>query len=169
MSDAFRSTWEIQARWSTTANVLKRNLGRARTLVLLLTIAGAVLVTLGGTVSGFDASTGKALGLAGAAALALAPLINKRSASGPSVGWVRARPAAERLKTELYFYLTRTGLYEILRAPIANSFSVGTRCVLPGLLETLERGVKVDTVQNRAAGERTSTSGGAQAWSRTRT
>jgi hypothetical protein len=112
MSGAFRSTWEMQARWSTTASVLKQNVGRARTLVLLLTVAGAVLVTLGGTVSGFDAATGKALGLAGAVALALAPVINKRSASGSSVGsWVRARSAAERLKTELYFYLTRTGLY----------------------------------------------------------
>jgi len=112
MSGAFRSTWEIQARWSTTASVLKRNVDRARTLVLLLTIAGAVLVTLGGTVSGFDGATGKALGLAGAVALALAPVINRRSAAGSSVGsWVRARSAAERLKTELYFYLTRTGLY----------------------------------------------------------
>jgi hypothetical protein len=83
-----------------------------RALVLLLTIAGAILVTLGGSVSGFDKATGKVLGLARAIALALAPVISRRSAAQPSVrSWVRARSVSERLKTELYFYLTRTGRY----------------------------------------------------------
>jgi hypothetical protein len=112
MSNAFESTWQAQARWSATANELKRHLNWARTLVLLLTIAGAALVTLGGSVAGFDQTSGKVLGAAGAVALALAPLIGKNSAGRSNVeDWVRARSASEGLKTQLYFYLTKVGAY----------------------------------------------------------
>jgi hypothetical protein len=112
VSSAFDSTWEAQARWSAVANSLKRRLGWARTIVLLLTIVGAVLVTLGGTAAGFDEAVGKGLALAGAAALALVPIIGKNSAGQSNVqSWVRARSVSEGLKTELYFYLARVGVY----------------------------------------------------------
>jgi hypothetical protein len=111
-STAIELTWNAQRRWSAVANRLRRDLVRARTLLLALTLAGALLVTLGTTVTDFDDTTGKALGAVGALLLALVPVVGSRSAGRANVrNWVRARSISEGLKAAAYGYLTATGTY----------------------------------------------------------
>src|SRR5262249_36289240 len=109
---ALQAAWQEQRRWSAAANRLKRDLQRARTLVLGLTLAGAFLVSLGTSVAKLDTTTGKVVGAIGAALLALVAVLGPRSAGKANVrNWVRARSISEGLKTEVYCYLTGSGRY----------------------------------------------------------
>jgi ABC-type multidrug transport system fused ATPase/permease subunit len=99
------SVWRQQSVWSQTADRLKRDLTRWRVAALALTVAGALLATLGTQLQGVNATMGKTLVWAGAIAVGLVPLL--RTLQGPSAveAWTRARSASESLKEQIYTYL----------------------------------------------------------------
>jgi hypothetical protein len=105
------SVWQQQSVWSQTADRLKRNLTRARTAALILTITGAVLATVGTQVAGVSSAASKGLLWAAAVAVGLVPLLRPRFSRRPVEAWARARSASESLKEQVYTYLARVSPY----------------------------------------------------------
>lgn len=103
-SPALASTWQQQLIWSTTANRLKQDITRARTIALGLVIAGALLQTAASQVP-YDAVK-TALRVVGVLALAGVPIIRQVKLGTERVrDWIRARSVSEGLKAETYLYL----------------------------------------------------------------
>jgi len=102
--------WGRQSVWSQTANKLKAELGRSRSQVLGLTIAGAVLTTAA-VVGGLESAVGKALAGMGAFAVALAGTVRARAGKDATQNWTRARSVAEGIKSETYLYTTSSDGY----------------------------------------------------------
>jgi hypothetical protein len=90
---------------------LKGGLTRWRAIALGLTIAGAVLATLAVQVAELSSPAGKGLALAGALAVALAPVVRGRFGSPVVQDWTRARSTSEAVKSEVFMYLAGTGRY----------------------------------------------------------
>jgi hypothetical protein len=113
---SLRSAWDQQAVWSATASRLKRRIERARSWILGLVIAGAVLETLAGQLAGAGGTSlaaSRMAAAAGAIAIALAGALQARSRSAQNVTrWTRARSASEALKEQVFRYLTCTGAYQ---------------------------------------------------------
>jgi hypothetical protein len=103
--------WQAQSVWSQAANRLKGGLTRWRAIALGLTIAGAVLATLAVQVAELSSPAGKGLALAGALAVALAPVVRGRFGSPVVQDWTRARSTSEAVKSEVFMYLAGTGRY----------------------------------------------------------
>lgn len=110
-ASAAESVWRQQSIWSQTANRLKRDLTRSRVATLALTIAGAVLATLGTQVTAVGTPAGKGLLWAAAVAVGLVPVIRPRFGRQAVEVWVRARSASESLKEQVYTYLAEVGPY----------------------------------------------------------
>ncbi len=109
--DVLAAAWRQQSLWSKTADVLKASLTRWRTVILAGLVAGAVLETMA---LQFESGSvpQRGLALAGAAALAVVPVVRSSKVDRDSiVDWTRARSASEAIKQEVYEYLTRTGDY----------------------------------------------------------
>jgi SMODS and SLOG-associating 2TM effector domain 1/Protein of unknown function (DUF4231) len=112
LSSALSSTWQGYRRWALTARGLKTDLDRWRLWTLILAVAGATLATLGqqlGTLGGGDEATArlaaKAVGLAGAAAIAVSAYFAREALSNENVQrWTKSRSAAESLKAAIYLY-----------------------------------------------------------------
>ncbi|MGH3621906.1 MAG: DUF4231 domain-containing protein, partial [Sciscionella sp.] len=108
--------------WSQTANRLKRSITRWRTVTLGLTIAGAVLATLGAQVASLSTVTGKVLAWLAAVAVAVIPVTAPRAGRQTIQAWTRARSVSEALKSELYTLLAGASPYrgadrdEVLRS-----------------------------------------------------
>jgi SMODS and SLOG-associating 2TM effector domain 1/Protein of unknown function (DUF4231) len=103
-SPAFASTWQQQRVWSTTANGLRRDITRARSIALGLVIAGALLQTAASQVPHDTVKT--ALRVVGILALAIVPVIRQAKLGTERVrDWIRARSVSEGLKAETYLYL----------------------------------------------------------------
>jgi hypothetical protein len=116
---------ERQGTWSATADMLKARVDRARTVVLALGVAGAVLETAATSMP----SGGGRMSVAwiGAACLALIPLLSARFLSRARVNaWTRARSASEALKSEGYRFRARAEPYdrpETAGAELASAMS----------------------------------------------
>jgi SMODS and SLOG-associating 2TM effector domain 1/Protein of unknown function (DUF4231) len=110
VASVVRDAWDRQSVWSQVADNLKAGVTRARSIVLVLTISGALLSTAA-AVAGLKEPAGKTLGAFGALAIGLAGIARSRTAPQAVQDWTRARSAAEGIKTEVYAYLTRVGAY----------------------------------------------------------
>ncbi|HEV7998554.1 MAG TPA: DUF4231 domain-containing protein [Planctomycetaceae bacterium] len=120
-TDAVKTAWDDQSRWSLTANQLKASLTFWRNLAELAGVAGAILATLSATLP-HDGPRFRWLrigsAIAAAVVLALVPFILKFAASKDQVSnWVRARSAAEALKENVFRYLTGAPPYGPAKAP----------------------------------------------------
>lgn len=106
MSDALASDleqylWNEQAAWSQTADRLRDVRSRTRSIVMVLTIAGAVLQTFAGTAPAFRTPAG----IAGTIALSLAAGIAGFFMKPENTQrWLRARSVSEGIKSEFYAY-----------------------------------------------------------------
>jgi hypothetical protein len=98
--------WQRHRRWSSVANRTRRSLDRWRYRNLALIIIGAVFGALAAQAGWFSAGMTGALGAAGAAALALAGLVQSQLLSADRVRtWRESRAASESLKAVVYQYL----------------------------------------------------------------
>jgi hypothetical protein len=98
--------WQRHRRWSSVANQTRRSLDRWRYRNLALIIIGAVFGALAAQAGWFSAGMTGALGAAGAAALALAGLVQSQLLSADRVRtWRESRAASESLKAVVYQYL----------------------------------------------------------------
>jgi SMODS and SLOG-associating 2TM effector domain 1/Protein of unknown function (DUF4231) len=104
-----QSAWRDEELWSETADRLKAELTRWRNWAAIAGVAGALFETFAGTLGGLDAPWSwlrPAIALAGAAILAIVPIVLRTKASNDRVAeWTRARSASEALKEEIYRYL----------------------------------------------------------------
>ncbi|HEV2253437.1 MAG TPA: DUF4231 domain-containing protein [Streptosporangiaceae bacterium] len=105
------AVWRQQSLWSQTANRLKRDMTRWRLIALSLTIAGAVLATLGTQVASISTPAGKGLVWASAIAVGAVPLLRPRFGPKSVEAWARARSASETLKEQVYTYLAGVSPY----------------------------------------------------------
>jgi len=103
--------WGRQSVWSQTANRLKAQLFRARTLALALTVIGAVAALAGSQLLPVHRLCGQLLMFVAAVAVELAPVVGRWTGAGPVSEWVRARSVSEAVKTELHLFLTGSGRY----------------------------------------------------------
>lgn len=106
--DVLAWVWRQQSVWSKTAGMLKAEISQWRMVVLAGLVAGAVLETLAFQ---FESGSGpqRALALAGAAALAVVPVVRSTKVNRDGiVNWTRARSVSEALKQEVYGYCTGT-------------------------------------------------------------
>lgn len=106
--DIVRSAWLDQARWSKTAEGLRRGLGRWRMIAAVGGVLGALLSTLAAALPNetrFE-PVRAGLALAGAVLLGIVAVILRTQVSRERIqAWVRARSAAEALKEEIYRFL----------------------------------------------------------------
>ncbi|MFE6688694.1 DUF4231 domain-containing protein [Streptomyces sp. NPDC057743] len=109
--------WDRQSVWSQAADRAKRAIGRARTVALVLGVAGACAGTAAAQVMAVSAGVGRGLALLAAVAVGLVPLA--AGAAGPQRvrDWTRLRALSEEFKSELYAYLARVGPYRDGDAP----------------------------------------------------
>jgi hypothetical protein len=100
--------WRRHRRWSRVADETSRSLERWRTRNLTLIVVGAVLGALAAQAGRFSAGATTAFGAVGAAALALAGVVQSRMLGADRLRtWVEARAASESLKSAVYQYLAR--------------------------------------------------------------
>jgi hypothetical protein len=110
MDDMFRLLWEKYRTWADTSARLKTRNTAWKRKVLILTIGGTMLATLGSVAGG---RVGRALPMLGAAALALATYFGKELLdSAHEEQWTRARAAAEAFKSEAHRYLVQAMPYD---------------------------------------------------------
>jgi hypothetical protein len=109
------TTWGDQGVWSAVAGRLKRQIMRARTLILTLIVTTAILETAAAQIAhvqGNTAALPRALAIAGAVLAAFAATLQTQSRPQERIKqWMRARSASEAMKEQVYRYLTRTGKY----------------------------------------------------------
>jgi len=95
--------WDEQVAWSQTADRLRDVRSRSRSIVMVLTIAGAVLQTFTGVTG--DPAFRTAAGIAGTIALSLAAGIAGFFLKPENTQrWLRARSVSEGIKAEFYAY-----------------------------------------------------------------
>ena len=101
-----------EERWTLTADRLKKSWARARSLILGLSFAGAILAALAVQTHTLYPAASEAAGYAAAVALALVVVVR---AQGLPVGrvqaWVLADAASQSLQGEMYQYRTSSGPY----------------------------------------------------------
>jgi hypothetical protein len=98
--------WQVQRRWSAAANRAGASIERWRVVNLALLVLGSVLGALATQDQWFPDSITTALGLAGAAALALAGFVQTRILTADKVrAHVVARATSEALKGLVHHYL----------------------------------------------------------------
>jgi len=103
--------WDDHTAWSELADGLKRARTRARAVVLVLTVIGAVLQTVAGTYHSVDAS--RVAGYAGTVALALVPVITAAWLKPDRTKkWLRARSISEGIKSEFHVYRAQASPYD---------------------------------------------------------
>ena len=100
--------WGEYRTWAATSRAAKKRVTDWRFRVLILTIAGAVLATLGGQLAASAWLAGwlrLAPGVAAGAALALAAYFSREVLGDAQIkAWLRARSTAEALKTETFLF-----------------------------------------------------------------
>jgi hypothetical protein len=117
MSDAaVIEIWTKYRGWAQRASAIKAGLDRWRLWTLVMTIAGAFLATLAGSLKGDGASNSllpQALSAASAVAMAVAAFLS-RSMLDPQVEreWIRARSLAEACKSEAFRFATTLPPYD---------------------------------------------------------
>jgi hypothetical protein len=105
--------WQRQSIWSQTADALKATPARARRWRLALIIMGAGLALAGTQLKPVKhlAGVGVGVGLAATVVMAGTALLRGRETLGQVRDWTRARSVSEAIKTEVFLYLTHTGIY----------------------------------------------------------
>jgi hypothetical protein len=106
----FQLLWERYRAWSHTSGTLKRKNAAWKRNVLILTIGGTLLATVGPFA---PTPFSRILPIAGAAALAFATYLARELLDTThEQRWTRARTAAEALKSEACKYLVRAAPYD---------------------------------------------------------
>ncbi|MEV8433646.1 DUF4231 domain-containing protein [Streptomyces sp. HUAS 31] len=105
------TTWRRQSVWSQAASAQKREIRRARSLLLALGIAAAALGTASGQLMGPVPWLGRACAVAAAFAAAGLPFATGRCGSQALADWTRLRAVSESLKSEVYVSLAGAGRY----------------------------------------------------------
>lgn len=101
-NDLEQYLWNEQVAWSQTADRLRDVRSRSRSIVMALTVVGAVLQTFAGT---GDPAFRTTAGIAGTIALSLAAGIAGFYLKPENTHrWLRARSVAEGIKSEFYAY-----------------------------------------------------------------
>jgi hypothetical protein len=101
-----------QERWTLTANRMKDSWARARSLILGLSFAGAILAVLTVQIHIPYPVASEAVGYAGAVALALVVVVRAQGLRRARVqAWVLADAASQSLLSEMYLYRTSSGPY----------------------------------------------------------
>ncbi len=103
--------WNQQSIWSQTADRMKRTIGRARLGMLAATVLGAILATAASALAASASGPSRALAVAAAVAVGVAPLFRSRCTGTALQHWTRARSVSEALKSEVYQWLARSGEY----------------------------------------------------------
>ncbi len=110
MDDMFHLLWERHRAWADTAAHLKHTNAGWRRSVLVLTIGGTALATIGPFAG---AGIERVLPMLGAGALALATYFGRELLdSRHEEKWTRARAAAEAFKSEAHRYLVQAPPYD---------------------------------------------------------
>jgi hypothetical protein len=110
MDDMFKLLWQRYRTWSVTSTLLKKRSTVWKRYVLILTILGTALATLGPFA---PSPLARLLPLGGAVALAVATFFGKELLdSKHEERWTRARAAAEALKSEACKYLVQAPPYD---------------------------------------------------------
>jgi hypothetical protein len=103
--------WREQSIWSLTANRMKREIRRARSISLALVVTAAVMGALAGVLVKSTPIVGRVLiGLA-AFAMASLPLLRPGWSGTRLRDWTRARSVSEALKSEVSLWLAKAGEY----------------------------------------------------------
>ncbi len=97
--------WERQRIWSLTANRLKTGLDRARSRVLVLGIATAVLAVAATQAGQVSEMWGRVASVAAAVTAAVGVWQQRRVTTDSIRNWTRARSASEALKSLVYTHL----------------------------------------------------------------
>ena len=111
MDPMFTLLWQQYRTWADTARHLKEQNGRWKRNVLILTVVGTALATLGPHAG--NALVARVLPMIGAAALAVATFFGKELLDAAhEERWTRARAAAEAFKSEACKYLVHIPPYD---------------------------------------------------------
>lgn len=102
--------WQRQRLWSQAANRLKARYERARSWLLGLSVAGAVLAAAA-VVADLSSSLGRGLSFAAALAVGFAGIVGARTGQEAVRDWTRARSVSEAIKSEVYVRLLELGPY----------------------------------------------------------
>jgi hypothetical protein len=119
MDRTLEFVWGQHRSWAATARTLKNQITRNGVIVLGLTLAGTAVGTLAPTFTGDGNSTpAKVLGLVAAALLGVATYLTSQLLGDTDrQNWVKARAAAEGLKSESYKYAAGAVPYDGVDAP----------------------------------------------------
>ncbi len=108
-----------QAAWSRAANQLKSRIDKARWVVLLLSVLGAILAATASQMQGAEPNVATLVAprtwvaITGAVSLAFATFFTQRLLGADHVAvWVRARAISERLKREAFKFAAATSPYD---------------------------------------------------------
>jgi hypothetical protein len=113
---AEEEAWNEHVGWSKAANRLKARRTKSRSLVLYLTVVGAALQTLAGTVPW--ATVRVTAGIAGTIALAVVPILAGYFLKPEETRkWLRARSISEGIKSEVYTFCAGGAPYDGEAAP----------------------------------------------------
>jgi hypothetical protein len=111
--DSLVATATRAAQWSTTANLLKAAISRARWTTFTLSMLGATAATIAGQIPAADTNLRNWFAGAGAVALAVVTFVTGRLlTANRTSSWIQVRAAAEALKREAFRYATRAAPYE---------------------------------------------------------
>jgi len=111
VDEMFELLWQKYRTWSVTSVAFKQKNAAWRRNVLILTIGGTALATLGPFA---PAPLSRILPMIGAAALALATYFGRELLDTKhEEQWTRARAAAEALKSEAFKYLVQAPPYDV--------------------------------------------------------
>jgi hypothetical protein len=136
-NSALKYLWGQYRTWDLTAKALKKSISRWREIVLALSIGGAALGTLSQQINAWKivampAWLATTLGVLGGAALGLAGYFTKELLNpGPEAKAVRARAAAEALKSNAY--LLAMGAPPYASATNADELLAKTREIRAGV------------------------------------
>ena len=105
-------TWGQYRVWAATSREIKATLTAWQFWVLIIFLAGAILGTLSDQISAWGNALPRILGVLSALALGLSAFFSKEIL-GPTKhqAWVRARSAAEALKSQVYLFLVKAPPY----------------------------------------------------------
>lgn len=104
-SKALDLLWDQQWVWSQAAGQLKAVIRRARTAVLILTVAGAMLGAVTAALVPSSATAGRVFAALAAVCLTVAAFLGRMTSGEQVRDWTRARSVSEAIKAEVYTYL----------------------------------------------------------------
>jgi hypothetical protein len=104
--------WQRQSIWSQTADKLKAGADRSWKFRLALTVAAAALALAGSQLKTVSFPASIVLAVVAALAMAAVGLLRGRQNAEQVRRWTRARSVSEAIKTEVFLFLSRSGIYD---------------------------------------------------------